>query len=570
MIVNERDNNKLIPAFLRSYGTFIGLLVLVFFCLSLVGIVNHEMWLDELQAWLIARDSSSVIDLFKNLKYEGHPGLWHICLYLISRFTYSPISMQLFHLMIATGVIYVFIKFSPFTRLQKVLFAFGYFPFYEYSIISRNYALGVLFIFLFCALFKTTSKSYIFLACILGLLANTNIYGLIVAIVLGLALILECILFQDNIKLFRSRKWDLIISGLIALFGILISIIQIIPPPDASFSPGWTTDLQIERLAKVIVTIGKSYVPLPNFFKYQFWNSSLLTIGTIVGGLSTVFSLGILTFAIVIFLQKPVVFFMYITGTLGMLSFMYLKYIGSLRHCGHLFIWFITCLWISSYYVKSHLIIDFIESIFPRFSRAINKLNTLFSKYKKKVIMAILCTHVVAGIYAFTMDFYYPFSLTKEVARFIDNQRMKDIVVVGDIDYINYLGPPLSAHFGKKIYYLGGHSSGLGSFLVWDKSRGYIRTQNSFQFFDRIDKYLTTKDEDKDTLLVLNHKVEDCKNRNPDSQLENLDSEIEGSGDYCWSSTTYFVSQISEFNNGLISDENPGIYLYLIKSPKKR
>jgi hypothetical protein len=44
------------------------------------------MWLDELQAWLIARDSSSVIDLFKNLKYEGHPGLWHICLYLISRF----------------------------------------------------------------------------------------------------------------------------------------------------------------------------------------------------------------------------------------------------------------------------------------------------------------------------------------------------------------------------------------------------------------------------------------------------------------------------------------------------
>jgi hypothetical protein len=568
MIVNERSNNKLIPAFLRSDVTFTILLVSAFFCLSLVGVVNHEMWLDELQAWLIARDSYSLIDLFKNLKYEGHPGLWHICLYLISRFTYSPIPMQLFHLMLATGVIYVFIKFSPFTRLQKVLFSFGYFSFYEYSIISRNYALGVLFIFLFCALFKTTSKSYIFLACILGLLANTNIYGLIIAVSLGLALILEYILFNKKIKLFKLRKWDLIISGSIALFGILISIMQIVPPPDASFSPGWTTDLQIGRLAKVIVTIGKSYVPLPNFFKYQFWNTSLLTVGTIVAGLSTLFSLGLLTFAIVIFIQKPVVFFMYITGTFGMLSFMYLKYIGSLRHCGHLYIWFITCLWISSYYVKSNLIIDSIESILPTFNRGINKLNTLFSKYKKKVIMAILCTHVVAGIFAFTMDLYYPFSLTKEVGRFIDNQRMKDIVVVGDIDYINYIGPPLSAYFGKKIYYLGGNSSGLGSFLVWGESRGHIRTQNSFQFFDEIGKYLKSKNQNM--LLVLNHKVEDCKNRNPESKLENLDSEIEGSGDYCWSSKAYLVSQISEFNNGLISDENPGIYLYLIKSAEKR
>ncbi len=567
MIANQEDNNKFIPAFLKSYNTFTGLLVLAFFCLGLVGIVNHEMWLDELQAWLIARDSSSVINLFKNLKYEGHPGLWHVCLYLISRFTNSPISMQLFHLMIATGVVYIFVKFAPFTRLQKVLFSFGYFPLYEYNIISRNYAVGVLFVFLFCALFKTRIKSYILLCCTLFFLANTNIYGLIIAITLGLMLIFECVVDDDKIRLLKLNKWSLIISILIALLGVFISIIQILPPPDASFSPGWTTNLQIKQLAKVIITIGKSYVPLPNFFKYQFWNTSLLTVGKIVTGLGIVFSLGLLTFVIVIFIQKPVVFFMYITGTFGMLSFMYLKYIGSLRHYGHLFILFIACLWISSYYVKSNIIIDSLESIFPTFYRAIKNLNNLFSKYQNKVIMAILCTHVVAGIFAFTMDLYYPFSLTKEVARFIDEQRMNDIAVVGDIDYINYIGPPLSAYMGKKVYYLGGQSSGLGSFLVWDEIRGDIRTQNSYQFFDNLGEYVKAKN--KDILLVSKNKLENCKNRKKDSLLESSRLKIDGFVDYCWSSKNYLVSQVSKFNNGLISDENPGIYLYLIKSKQK-
>jgi hypothetical protein len=567
MIANQEDNNKFIPAFLKSYNTFTGLLVLAFFCLGLVGIVNHEMWLDELQAWLIARDSSSVINLFKNLKYEGHPGLWHVCLYLISRFTNSPISMQLFHLMIATGVVYIFVKFAPFTRLQKVLFSFGYFPLYEYNIISRNYAVGVLFVFLFCALFKTRIKSYILLCCTLFFLANTNIYGLIIAITLGLMLIFECVVDDDKIRLLKLNKWSLIISILIALLGVFISIIQILPPPDASFSPGWTTNLQIKQLAKVIITIGKSYVPLPNFFKYQFWNTSLLTVGKIVTGLGIVFSLGLLTFVIVIFIQKPVVFFMYITGTFGMLSFMYLKYIGSLRHYGHLFILFIACLWISSYYVKSNIIIDSLESIFPTFYRAIKNLNNLFSKYQNKVITAILCTHVVAGIFAFTMDLYYPFSLTKEVARFIDEQRMNDIAVVGDIDYINYIGPPLSAYMGKKVYYLGGQSSGLGSFLVWDEIRGDIRTQNSYQFFDNLGEYVKAKN--KDILLVSKNKLENCKNRKKDSLLESSRLKIDGFVDYCWSSKNYLVSQVSKFNNGLISDENPGIYLYLIKSKQK-
>jgi len=356
---------------MRSYNTFTILLVFAFLSLGFIGIVNHEMWLDELQAWLIARDSSSVVDLFKNLRYEGHPGLWHIGLYLISRWTHNPFSMQVFHLIIATSSIYIFAKFSPFTKSQKVVFSFGYFPFYEYSIISRDYALGILLVFCFCALFSTRTKSYLLLSSILFLLANTNVYGLIIAITLGLTLIFDYILCGMR-TLVHSSKWDLIISFFIFSLGIVSSLIQIIPPPDASFAANWTTSFQTEQLKIVLAAIAKSYIPIPKFFKYQFWNTSIFSFKQIGTDLGAIFSLGLLVFSLILFARKPAVFFLYVTGNLGMLLFMYFKYLGTMRHWGHLFVLFITCLWLTSYYTNTE------QSIYSD-----NK--NLFSTFYKKI-----------------------------------------------------------------------------------------------------------------------------------------------------------------------------------------
>jgi len=52
----------------------------LFLLLNLSSLVFHEMWRDELQAWLIARDSKNILELFINLKYEGHPALWYLLL----------------------------------------------------------------------------------------------------------------------------------------------------------------------------------------------------------------------------------------------------------------------------------------------------------------------------------------------------------------------------------------------------------------------------------------------------------------------------------------------------------
>jgi hypothetical protein len=228
----QKFHNKFFNLDLKSHTAFTALLVLVFLVFGLIGILNHEMWPDELQAWLIARDSTSVSNLFKNLRYEGHPGLWHSLLYLITRFTRNPFSMQFLHLLLAASIIYIFTKFSPFTRLQKVLFAFGYFPFYEYSIISRNYSLGVLLIFLFCIFFPRRNHSYILLAILLALLANTNAYSLVLSICLAMTLLVDRFLDKGLTKLFWSHKWNLIVSTSIFTLGVIFSLMQIVPPSD--------------------------------------------------------------------------------------------------------------------------------------------------------------------------------------------------------------------------------------------------------------------------------------------------------------------------------------------------
>src|SRR6266700_449498 len=68
-----------------------------------VGLHAHAMWFDELQAWNIARASHSLQDLFANLRYEGHPVLWYLPLYALTRVTGDPRWMQALQLVVVVA-----------------------------------------------------------------------------------------------------------------------------------------------------------------------------------------------------------------------------------------------------------------------------------------------------------------------------------------------------------------------------------------------------------------------------------------------------------------------------------
>ncbi len=107
------------------------LLIAAFFALGLVQIFHHPLWQDEWQAWLVVRDSPSLFELFRNLRYEGHPALWYLVLYPLSRVTTQPWPCNCCTWPWPPPRS-MFSAVSPFTRLQKILFIFGYFPCFEY------------------------------------------------------------------------------------------------------------------------------------------------------------------------------------------------------------------------------------------------------------------------------------------------------------------------------------------------------------------------------------------------------------------------------------------------------
>ena len=235
-------------------------LTLVFLVVCGYGVMHHEMWRDEIQAWLLARDSTSIFNLLAHMKYEGHPALWHLCLMPLSRFSASPMMMQIFHLLIATTTVFLFTRYAPFHLLIKFLFAFGYFALYEYAIVARNYAIGVLLITIFCVLYRDRYRRIVWIGFILILLAHTSVHALIVTIAIGIALLCEFLYFHyykreipvDN----RQRVW---IGFALIGFGIVTAVLQLNPPPDSGFATAWNFKFDFQRVNNIIKILTKRY-----------------------------------------------------------------------------------------------------------------------------------------------------------------------------------------------------------------------------------------------------------------------------------------------------------------------
>ncbi len=293
----------------------------VFFILSLIGILNHEMWRDEYQAWMVAADANSIHGLFQNLKYEGNPVLWHAFLFIISAFTDDPFGMQLFHIVISTLFIFLINRYAPFSILQKILLTFGYFTFYEYNLISRGYGLGLLLIVIFCILYLHRQKYILLIAGILFLLANTTIFGVMLAVCFA------GIIFLDRVFSDRKRKGPSITYTQLALFlgiaglGVILGYLQIRPEPDNSFPAAYVTGFDIVRAKWAFSRLIHAYFPLPNFTNFHFWNTNFFVPD------EKKFMIGITLLLyvawIISFLRYRLLLVLYSAGTLLLIVFYY-------------------------------------------------------------------------------------------------------------------------------------------------------------------------------------------------------------------------------------------------------
>ena len=475
----------------RHWDVLAVFVVFAFIVIMLISILHHEVWRDEIEAWLIAQHSGSIGELFQNFKYEGHPCLWFFLLYVITRFTDQMFFMQLLHVLIATGSIYVFVRYAPLSKLHKVLFCFGYFSAYEYAVISRNYAIGILLIFIFCALYVSRLKSYIPLSIVLFFLSQTSFFGLIFALLLSFILFIEFV-FDKNVRsVWISKKWEISIAALIVIIGVVSAVFQMLPPEDSKNVVGWRTYFDAAQFLRVAKTIWESFFPVPQL-QYEFWNTNIVS----VGGIINILSVAVLIVLPFFFIRRPVVFCGFVVGVLGLLSFFYLKYAGHLRHQGHLFILFIVCYWLMAY----HKPIDLK-------SKTIRFVSKLSEKLAPIAVTVILCAQVAGAAIAIGFDLKYPFSANRAVIDYILENKLEKMVMAGDIDYSAQFIP---AYLGKEIYYP--LSNRFGTYVIWDTQRGDLRLRDAEWFQEHAESVIDNvknlaQQRGEDILLILNYKT---------------------------------------------------------------
>ncbi|MBF0516688.1 MAG: hypothetical protein HQK97_06140 [Nitrospirae bacterium] len=486
-----------LPGNARNCGNrFVFGFVLGFLALGIFNILHHEMWRDELEAWMMARDASTLGELFNNIRYQGHPALWFLTLYVLAKITPDPAIMQFFHLGLAVGVVYIALRYAPFTKLQKVLFIFGYYPFYEYCVISRNYSYGLLLLLIFLSIFRpgVKGKNYIALSIVLFLLCQTNPYGAVIAIALALMLLFELLFLSDAASpVTPQKKWQFAAFVLIFACGLFISARQMHPPSDSVwFHPTFFYDdklLMLTKFLESIAFIWRAYVPVPPF-DMHFWGHNFIRyfFTDPVNEVKTAvfLSIALAVFSTALFLRRSTALFYYIVGTFGITLFSYAIYGGSIRHWGHYFIVFVSAVWLAALYDGK-----------PFKPRILDKLSRFFDGERSAFFTFLLIVNVIAGVSANTLDYLYPFSANKETAEFIKAKGLDNMPIFGDQDFA---ASGVAAYLNCPIYYPA--TQRHGTFVRWDNNRRAFDGTTILK-----EAQLYALNEKQDVLLVLNYMI---------------------------------------------------------------
>jgi hypothetical protein len=277
----------------------------------LVGLVasQHEMWRDEADGWLYARDGdfSRIVDW---TRHAGTPALWYFVVAPLARSGLPAESQQVLHLMIAAAALAVFLRWAPLTRVTKLLAAFGYFLGYEYAVIVRSYALAILLIFILAAMHRAREAHPFVYALLLALLLNTNAQGFCVGAALAALFIA------------RVRKP---LPAAIILLGALAAWWQVRPPADPM------------RAGSVRVFNGEA-------FPWTIGNAFLPRIDTPAAFIFGMLVLLAITFALRRSRESLLILWLP-TAAMGLL-YSYV-WIGGLRHTGFVLIVTLVAVWIA-------------------------------------------------------------------------------------------------------------------------------------------------------------------------------------------------------------------------------
>lgn len=438
--------------------------------IALVAVLawHHEPWRDELQAWGIVRASGGLGELLANLRYEAHPPLWHLPLWVISRFTAEPAAMQALAAAIGAAGAYVVLRWAPFDRLGKALVVFGYVLAYEYSVVARGYGLGALAMLAACALWPERHRRPWALGLALGLLALTSAYGVLLAGAFGAAIAWEQQRTGVWRKTFEAAPDTTGVGLALATAGVLGAIVAMRPPEDFFPGAGDPGVLTPTALLGALMRLGWAFAPIPSNWAHP-WNSTALP------GWAAI-AVGLLALAIVhqVALRgRPLTQAFFWSGTAALFAFAFAIYPGVVRHVLHYQLVAIAALWLAAH-----------EGARPSEGRA------------RWLVAALLAPSVVATAWLAAADLRAPFSNARATAAWLEAQHIDPATVMAAPDYaVCGVGTWLD----RPVYLLAAREP--RRFVKWTRSR-FVTPD---ELAEPVREALAAR---RDVLLLLNHALD--------------------------------------------------------------
>jgi hypothetical protein len=436
----------------RFYLSFASWLTAIYAFLLAIVTMRHEMFRDEVQAWLIARDSTSIPNLIWNLRYEGHPALWHLLLFLPSHFSWNPVSMQVINYLLAVLEAWLILSEERLPRSERVLLAFSFFVFYGYGAIARNYMLAMLLLTA-AARCQLGRQRYWLGIVLLALALNSHFFA--IPIVAVLFVVLFCFPTRESwerpLELLRKAKFW--IASTLLLSSLLIAYFTVRPQPD-SYTPHYATKLPV--FDYFLISLGRMwqfFAPFPEAFVPQGYRNLLLP-RLFPSTFATVLSL-ILVFWIASALRSSRARVVFLSSVLlELIVFSITVRIPPVRHYGLLF-----CSLMIALMVDAHANAGTVRPWLGR-------------RAATATIYFFLGLQAFATLPAVGLDLIRPFSEAKETALWIRNSNYSnnpiaiapDIVGAGIVGYLQR----------DKVYYPECRCS--RSFVLWNTARNPDRT----------------------------------------------------------------------------------------------
>lgn len=494
-----------------------GILFLGLAIFEIVRTLRHAMWRDELQAFMLASNSATLTELFGNLKYEGHPALWHLLLWGISAWTADPFAMQVLHAAIAVSIWLLIYFFSPFSILEKFLILASYFLFYEYFIISRSYALMTLLGFAYVVVTARHRQVVFAPWIILGLLANTTLFGAIWSLALAAVAFARRPAAKSTF-LWGAASYAVLFAGAVA---------TMLPAPDFSIYERLPR-FSMQQASMAAIYPATAFVPfVPPWFSdslrwlggpFAWLDAHFGTIG-VPQKIMAVFGLhsggGV---KLVLVLIVPIAACWAITRDrlrtaefalvcFGTVLFAVLwQFPGAPRHHGILFVAFLGVVW------------------------AWRAAGNTPARGASWLWFAILIVNAIAGVMTLSSEFR-PFSQGRAVAAFIERRGLADKPIIGLGDYA---ASTVAGYLRRPIYYL--ECECRGTFIVWSTRRN--RHMDSAEVARRLRQALEPTDR-RQALLIADRRLS--------SQEEAAMADIK-------------VTLLRRFDGAAVADENYVLY----------